>query len=122
MKRLIFAIALLAGLVYFGYAAVEPSKVLDPEDRRLRKAPESKTYFTDYNNGTIVVFNHKEHAQGYGLECIYCHHVEACSDCHRKEVKDVQVEESKVAFHETCLGCHREVELGPRECDGCHHK
>jgi hypothetical protein len=122
MKRLILAAVMLIGLVIIGYAAVEPNKVLEPEDRRLRKAPDSKTYFTEYNNGTIVTFNHKEHAQGYGLECIYCHHVEACSDCHTKQVKELQVEEAKVVMHKNCLGCHREVEMGPRQCDECHHK
>lgn len=122
MKRLILALILISSLIYLYVAAIEPQKVLDPEDRRLRKAPETKTYFTEYNKGTIVVFNHEEHAKGYGLECIYCHHVEACGDCHRKEVADLQVEESKVALHENCLGCHREVEAGPRECDECHHR
>jgi hypothetical protein len=122
MKRTVFAILLLAGLGMLAMAAIEPEKFLEPEDRRLRKAPEIKTYFTDYENGTIVNFDHKTHAEGYGLECIACHHVEACSDCHRKEIRDMQVEEAKVALHKNCLGCHREVESGPRKCDECHHK
>ena len=122
MKKILLALLAIAALAALVWSAIEPNQVLDPEDRRLRKAPDVKTYFTDYNNGTIVNFNHKDHAQGYGLECIYCHHVEACGDCHQKEVKDLQVEESKVALHKNCLGCHQEVDAGPRKCDECHHK
>ena len=122
MKRIILVALLLSPLLYLAVSAIEPSKVLEPEDRRLRKAPDTKSYLTEYNGGTVVTFTHKTHAEGYGLDCIYCHHVEACGDCHRKEVKDIQVEESKVALHKNCLGCHREIESGPRQCDECHHK
>ncbi|RJP73783.1 MAG: hypothetical protein C4524_13945 [Candidatus Zixiibacteriota bacterium] len=122
MKKLILVLVLLAGLGALAVLAVEPNQVLQPEDRRLRKAPEVKTYMTQYKDGTLVNFNHKDHAEGYGLECIQCHHVEACSDCHREKVVDIQVEESKVALHENCIGCHQEIESGPRKCDECHHK
>ncbi len=122
MKHLVIASLLIAALAALVWSAIDPEQVLEPEDRRLRKAPDVKTYFTDYNNGTLVNFNHKEHAEGYGLECIACHHVEACSDCHHKEVKDVQIEEAKVALHKNCINCHRELESGPRKCEECHHK
>ena len=62
----------------------------------------------------------EEHAEGYGLECIECHHVESCSHCHSKNIQQIEVEESKVALHKNCLNCHRGMEVGPLQCDECH--
>ena len=83
--------------------------------------PEVKVFQTDYNKGTQIVFNHKNHVEGYNLECIQCHHVENCNKCHLKNKgHKMEVEEGKVALHENCWKCHAELEAGPRKCDECH--
>ena len=77
-------------------------------------------YQTEYNEGTQIVFNHEQHADGFGLECIECHHVESCNHCHRKDVGLVEVVESKVALHKSCLKCHEGMDVGHQERDECH--
>jgi class III cytochrome C family protein len=93
----------------------------DP-DAKIKEAPEIHVYQTSYNEGTQIVFNHEMHADGYGLECIECHHVESCSHCHQKEIIQVEIEESKVALHKNCLNCHQGMDVGPQECDECHKR
>jgi primosomal protein N' len=93
----------------------------DPEAKIL-EPPELKVFQTQYNEGTQIVFNHEVHAEGYGLECIECHHVESCDHCHKKEIIQVEVEESKVALHKNCLNCHMGMDVGPQECDECHKR
>src|SRR4030042_6730560 len=104
-KRLIVAIALLATAVNIFMIRANMRLGYDIESK-IRKPPEIHVFQTKYNEGTQIVFNHKEHADGYGLECIECHHVEACQHCHKKEIIKVDLEESKVALHKNCLNCH----------------
>jgi len=87
---------------------------------KIKEPPEKHVFQTQYKDGTQIVFNHEEHAEGYGLECIECHHVESCSHCHGKNIQQIEVEESKVALHKNCLNCHRGMEVGPLQCDECH--
>ncbi|PIR17729.1 MAG: hypothetical protein COV46_02815 [Deltaproteobacteria bacterium CG11_big_fil_rev_8_21_14_0_20_49_13] len=75
-----------------------------------------------YKNYTVVSFDHKTHSESYGLKCIECHHVEKCGHCHGTDTASMMVEEAKIALHETCMGCHRMIESGPRKCDDCHKK
>ena len=48
-----------------------------------------------------------------------------CSECH--EVSDIEGQEKKMmfekrsdAFHKQCIGCHKEKNAGPVECNQCH--
>lgn len=84
------------------------------------------------NKGGVVVFEHKEHAEAYGLDCETCHHmdadpqagVEPCGTCHN----DTRAEEEgglnrKDAFHGLCITCHEEMS-GPvlDTCNACHYQ
>jgi hypothetical protein len=89
-------------------------------EAKIKTPPKIHVFQTDYKGGTQIVFNHEQHSQGYGLECIECHHVESCSHCHQKKIIQVDLEEAKVALHKNCLNCHRGMEVGPRQCDECH--
>ena len=47
------------------------------------------------NKGGKIVFEHKAHAEGYGLECSSCHHAEnldkgisPCGECHNAETAE----------------------------------
>lgn len=91
-------------------------------EAKINKPPKIHVFQTKYNEGTQIVFNHEEHSQTYGLECIECHHVESCDHCHKKEIIQVDLEESKVALHKNCLRCHQALESGPRKCDDCHKR
>ena len=93
----------------------------DIEDK-IKEPPEIHVFQTGYDEGTQVVFNHKVHTEDYGLECTECHHVESCGRCHQKEVIQVEVEESKVALHKSCLNCHMGMDVGPQECSECHKR
>ena len=93
---------------------------LSIDDRKAAETPEVVIYKTDYKKGALVKFNHKMHAGDYGLKCIECHHVEKCAHCHGQDTTPMMVEESKIALHETCMGCHRAMGVNPRQCDTCH--
>jgi hypothetical protein len=95
-----------------------------------------------------VLYDHKTHADetGYGFSCFDCHHhpeddesswracgdchdlpvekdlyPEACSECHdQDEIEDTEVPKKGDAFHSQCIGCHKEVEAGPEDCNSCH--
>lgn len=135
MKKGLIATALLfVILVSFTGRTVEKSTIGQPqsekvrieklsmEDRKKVDPPVLVTYKTKYNKATEVTFDHKTHAESYGLKCIECHHVEKCAHCHGRDTVSMMVEESKIALHETCMGCHRMIESGPRQCDTCHKK
>ena len=95
-------------------------KKLSIEDRMNVQAPKIVVYKTQYKEGTQIRFDHTMHSVSYGLQCITCHHVEKCAHCHGTDTGAMMVEESKIALHETCMGCHRMMESGPRKCDDCH--
>lgn len=97
-------------------------KRLSIDERRNVKAPSIVVYKTKYKKDTKVSFDHKTHAESFGLKCIECHHVEKCAHCHGSDTNSMMVEESKIALHETCMGCHRMMGAGPDKCDDCHKK
>ncbi len=135
MKKGLIATALLfVILVSFTGRTVEKSTIGQPKSEKVRieklsiedrgkvNAPAVVIYKTKYNKATEVTFDHKIHAESYGLKCIECHHVEKCAHCHGSDTASMMVEEAKIALHETCMGCHRMIESGPRKCDDCHKK
>jgi hypothetical protein len=77
-----------------------------------------------------VLFDHKTHfsESGYGLSCQDCHHTleagdtaaQSCQECHEPEGGDASMPKRSDAFHQQCIGCHQQIEAGPRECSGCH--
>ncbi|QTA91184.1 cytochrome c3 family protein [Desulfonema magnum] len=95
-----------------------------------------------------VLFDHKTHTaeSGYGLACNACHHhpedsedspacrechvlpadgsaPQICLDCHEADEIEMDSMMKKTdALHQQCIGCHKEQEAGPVECESCHVK
>lgn len=97
-----------------------------------------------------VKFPHKAHATTHNIACTECHHiyedgknvwnkgmpVAKCETCHNEPTvrreKQLPPEEQKknlkLAFHDNCRGCHREVKkensetTAPMSCNQCHEK
>jgi hypothetical protein len=84
---------------------------------------------------------HYRHGKASNEKCDTCHHIydeatkelvyiqgreEPCRDCHR-DVTEENRSSFRVAAHESCVGCHREIALktpdeavGPQSCADCH--
>ena len=70
-----------------------------------------------------VLFDHKTHAEDYGVACDDCHHEEqegtsSCSGeyCHGPESDPTRAD----ALHSNCKDCHEDGGAGPVECAACH--
>jgi len=48
----------------------------------------------------------------------------SCAQCHKGEsIKGpLSIPDLKAAYHNQCMGCHKEYGSGPLKCDGCHAK
>ncbi len=80
-----------------------------------------------------VRFMHAKHA-GVTKDCALCHHYRPvddtamettrCSACHQKPFQKDHPERLglKAAYHQQCMGCHKEMNNGPIDCAGCHRK
>jgi hypothetical protein len=67
-------------------------------------------------------------------DCALCHHYRPvdesasettrCSACHQEPFQKDHPERMglKAAYHQQCMGCHREMDKGPIDCAGCHRK
>jgi hypothetical protein len=92
------------------------------------RAPDNPVRKVFDNIGGKVIFDHKEHyaEDGYGYGCKECHHdidkdgqkPAACSSCHTKEPDEGPKRSD--AFHQQCIGCHKESGSGPVDCAQCH--
>jgi len=99
-----------------------------------------------------VTFSHQRHSELEAAECTTCHHtletadepVRSCYSCHKAKYYSVgrivesgpgtaqteniepQIRNAKEAFHDLCIGCHRELRelelpTGPDDsCRDCH--
>ncbi|MDZ7831383.1 MAG: cytochrome c3 family protein [Desulfobacterales bacterium] len=145
-KRLkqILTILTLSGIgmlfLVAGINAAEEGSVPDVMTMKNEKA------FPQHRMG-IVEFDHKTHAEDYGIGCGDCHHdengepltdlkagdaVQSCYECHDKdgrprrdpsmspeEWEKEQLNYYYGAIHENCMGCHKEMG-GPKTCTECH--
>jgi hypothetical protein len=76
-----------------------------------------------------VTFTHQMHSL-IAEECGVCHHhapagqTPACSKCHLASAasKESKAPGLKDAYHGQCIGCHKEIEMGPTGCMECHVK
>lgn len=85
---------------------------------RPQEAPGTRVFKTDYQAGTLVIFDHKLHADDLEITCNSCHHLEACGHCHQKGARiQVEMQESKVALHKSCFACHE-----GKDCKECHKR
>ena len=148
----LFTIFIACGLVAFAdETEVTMDAIFVPVGRLALAPPVGVT-----PTRSAVAFPHSQH---FNYTCITCHHkwngnsqVQSCtaSKCHdqlslpakSKKSMDSKLEEIryyKYAFHQQCIGCHREIKLrnkkleqsrkkikeplqwpGPTSCVGCH--
>jgi hypothetical protein len=142
-KELKVAYAVIAVLLVVGvlsYAAF-PAKSPEVPVRLVYKVVAGKVLF-DHKTHTA--------ATGYALDCADCHHhppddesaLRACGDCHNlppedaemkfpetclechdaedPEVTDTEMVNRGDAFHNQCIGCHKDYGAGAVECADCH--
>ncbi len=85
------------------------------------------------NKAGKVIFDHKIHAENYGLDCATCHHQRSllspteiirCSDCHNDNTAGDKMPGRTDAFHGQCMGCHEQMSgpWGKDACNQCHLK
>lgn len=120
-----------------------------------QKAPEvidiQAKLWSEHTKGPVN-FHHKKHQEEYKIKCDQCHHVykdgkntwkegdkvQKCEECHneptikgeKKLSADKQKLNLKIAFHENCQGCHKEMKKKdkakygkiPTTCIKCHTK
>jgi len=88
----------------------------EPEGEIYRSGPERPA-------GWQVVFRHRQHAHGFGLKCVECHHEPSCARCHMQEKSETQLR-SLTEYHGPCIRCHkRDMSLAGRaagRCERCH--
>ena len=110
-------------------------------DMGLSIKDQSESYFllnspiirkTEDHYGSVR-FMHSKHAVVV-RDCALCHHhrpldeaaseTVRCSACHQEPFKENHLERVglKAAYHQQCMGCHRQMNKGPVDCAGCHHK
>jgi hypothetical protein len=70
-------------------------------------------------------FGHELHQKLVG-NCIFCHHYSEgrfppCMECHGEfDPQHMERPELAHVYHLRCISCHKENQLGPTECTGCH--
>ncbi|MCQ2444385.1 MAG: cytochrome c family protein [Mailhella sp.] len=69
------------------------------------------------NLGGRVVFDHKTHAESYGLQCITCHHDAAAHDKAGRNCRDCHGASMDAGF----VRSHQTAFAGASECAACHH-
>ena len=105
------------------------------------KPPEPPLRIMYHTVAGRVLFDHKAHFSpgDYGISCQDCHHdLRTYGDYSQGEggkqsipeagskVPDADKVEPEPVFkngdeaHELCIGCHKEYEAGPVDCQGCH--
>lgn len=82
--------------------------------------PEQLVKIVMPNAGGRVIFNHRQHAEDYGVSCSSCHHAEISFTEWDRDMHDLHAEN----FTENCQACHHDskIEPEPMSCysEGCH--
>ncbi|MCY2924355.1 MAG: cytochrome c3 family protein, partial [Planctomycetota bacterium] len=87
--------------------------------------PDTKTYnqmrFMPAD-GSNVLFRHKAHSEGFGIQCATCHRRNACATCHSPKPADAAPRplhpgKSWAESHDPCVSCHQKD-----RCRHCHYK
>lgn len=76
--------------------------------------PITTVYYTAYEEGPIVTFQHKEHIDLFGFQCVDCHRRESCGNCHDIQKRHA-VSPSAAEPHAACNDCHIDD-----NCTKCH--
>jgi hypothetical protein len=71
-----------------------------------------------------VGFPHDTHMS---MDCAKCHHQggnSACGTCHKHNAGDAALSFKRVSHSTTsdraCMGCHKQMKIGPQTCAACH--
>lgn len=73
-------------------------------------------FHTDYDEGDVVPFHHRNHSEKYELNCSVCHKEQSCTRCHVQGADSHPMGELQtVNLHDTCYQCH-----GKQDCGECH--
>lgn len=74
-----------------------------------------------------ALFDHESHQDIE--DCATCHHYSEdrtphCNECHAEPFDPKNLNKPGIAhvFHLRCISCHKEEQVGPTDCTGCHHK
>ncbi len=71
---------------------------------------------TEFDEGDVVPFHHRNHATLYELNCSLCHREQSCVRCHvHRDDSHPMGELQDVDLHDTCYLCH-----GEADCTECH--
>lgn len=77
---------------------------------------------------------HSKHAATLQDDCAACHHYRPadksksetmpCRSCHKEPFKSAVPGRPglKAAYHQRCMGCHKEMQKGPTDCQSCHQE
>lgn len=112
-----------------GILVLSVSAALSQEDMKEIKASE----FGEHTR-PAAVFVHDAHNEKAEIEdCTACHHGKTadgkqdkedntagtpCAECHSVDGKSGTP--LMRAYHQQCISCHTEKQLGPTHCGGCH--
>ena len=88
---------------------------------KAQPGPSKLTFAASYGK---VAFPHDTHMS---MDCSKCHHqggTSACATCHKHNAGDAGLSFKKVSHSTTsnraCMGCHKQMTVGPRTCAACH--
>jgi hypothetical protein len=116
------ALALCVGLMIVSYAGGEK----ETEASSTGKVPETFSLGSVAKIYEPVAFAHEAHTL-MAEDCATCHHhseagqTPSCDKCHGAS-KESGVPGLKDAYHQQCMGCHKEMDMGPTGCAECHTK
>ena len=134
-KSRVLLIAIIACTVFLSYAVLPQKSVSSSAPDTIEI--DSKQY-KKKTKGALT-FSHSDHV-GHGLACTECHHiykdgknvweegnaVQKCGECHDAEKKNGNAPNLKIAFHDQCQSCHKNVgseDKAPvKKCNSCHKK
>lgn len=118
-------LALCVGLVIASYAGGEKKT----EASSSENVPETYTLGRLAKIYEPVAFSHEAHTL-MAEDCATCHHhseagqTPSCDKCHQASsgTEESGTPGLKDAYHRQCMGCHREMDMGPTGCAECHSK
>jgi hypothetical protein len=125
-KTIVYTVlALVIGLVISSYAGGEKKA----DTSSLENVPETYTLGRLAKIYEPVLFSHGMHSL-VAEDCAVCHHHReaghppACHNCHGVSLgsQESSMPGLKDAYHRQCIGCHKEIDMGPTGCIECHAK
>ncbi len=118
-------LAYCVGLIVVSYAGGEKTTNTSSSEG----VPETCTLGSLAEVYETVTFSHQMHTL-LAEDCAMCHHhseagrTPSCSKCHGASSgsEGSGAPGLKDAYHGQCIGCHKEMEMGPTGCAECHIK